>query len=137
MNFDELNKIVAEEAGVDICPVCGTPYTKRHPAQKTCATDECKRLFKNNYLKERRKRLMEEDADAFRKYHAAAQRKSRRKKRAVEVADENYQAIQTYWEKQAERHIETDGIDYGKKQMERTLAEIPPIDITGFGKERK
>lgn len=137
MNFDELSEIVAKEAGVSVCPICGTPFKPRHEAQKTCGTDECKRLYKNNYLRERRKRLMEEDIEAYRKHRREAQRKSRRKQRELELADKNYEKMQEYWEKQAERHIETDGIDYGKKQMERTLAMIPKIDVSGFGKEQK
>ena len=137
MNFDELSEIVAKEAGVNVCPICGTPFMPRHKDQKTCATTECKRLYKNNYLKERRKRLREENLEEYRKIRAEAQRKSRRKKRQAEIADKNYEKMQNYWEEQAERHIETDGIDYGKKQMERTLAMIPKIDVSGFGKERK
>lgn len=137
MNFDELNKIVAKEAGIDICPVCGTPFERRHKAQKTCGTDECKRLYKNNYLRERRKRLMEEDIEAYRKHRREAQRKSRRKQRELELAEKNLEKAQEYWDKRAERHIETDGIEYGKKQMERTLAMIPKIDVSVFGKEQK
>ena len=72
---------------------------------------------------------MREDVEAFREKRREAQRKSRRKKRRKEVADENYQKIQKYWESQAERHIETDGLEYGKRQMERTLASIPKIDV--------
>lgn len=129
MNFDELNKIVAKEAGINICPICGTPFDKYHARQKTCGTDECKRLYKNQYLKDRKERLMREDVEAFREKRREVQRKSRRKKRRKEVADENYQKIQKYWEEQAERHIETDGLEYGKRQMERTLASIPKIDV--------
>ena len=129
MNFDELNKIIAKEAGISICPICGTPFDKYHARQKTCGADECKRLYKNQYLKDRKARLMREDVEAFREKRREAQKKSRRKKRRKEVADENYQKIQKYWESQAERHIETDGLEYGKRQMERTLASIPKIDV--------
>jgi hypothetical protein len=78
---------------------------------------------------------MEEDIEAFRKYRADAQRKSRHKKKNLDIADENYMRMQEYWKRQEQRHIETDGIDYGKKQMERTLATIPKIDVSGFEKE--
>lgn len=137
MNFDELNEIVAKEADVNVCPICGTPFKGYHKGQKTCGTDECKRLYKNNYLRERRKRLMEEDIEAYRKHRREAQRKSRRKQRELELAEKNLEKAQEYWDKRAERHIETDGIEYGKKQMERTLAMIPKIDVSGFGKEQK
>lgn len=137
MNFDELNEIISKEASVDICPICGIPFKKRNARQKTCATEECKRLHKNNYLRDRRKRLMEEDIDAFRRYRAEAQKKSRHKKRARELAEENLCDEQRYWSKRSVRHIETDGIEYGKKQMERTLAKIPKVDVEGFMKGRE
>ena len=137
MNFDELNEIVAKEAGVNICPVCGTPFEKYRAAQKTCGADECKRTYKNNYLRERRKKLRAENPELYREKKRETQRRSRWKKRRAELAERNLDKMQKYWEGQAERHIETDGIDYGKKQMERTLAMIPKIDVSGFGKERK
>lgn len=64
MNFDELEKIIAEEAGVDICPICGTPYKKYHSRQKTCAAEECRKKHRAQYLKERTERLKAEDIDA-------------------------------------------------------------------------
>lgn len=135
MNFDELNEIVAKDAGVKICPICGTPYEGYHRRQKTCGTDECKRLYHNKQLRERRKRLMAEDIEAFRAYRAEAQRKSRRKKRNAKVANENYQKLESYWIDKANRRIETDGLEYGKKQMERTLASVPKIDVNLEGKK--
>ena len=81
MNFDELNAIVAEKAGVDICPICTTPFYRRDARQKTCGTNECKRLWKNKYLRERRMRLIAEDKELFNFLHAEAQRKSRHKER--------------------------------------------------------
>lgn len=137
MNFDELNAIVAKEAGVHICPICSVPFEPRHKRQKTCGTKECQRLYKNRYLKERRKRLMEEDIDAYREYRADAQRKFRQKKKALEVIDTNLERLQNYWDKQQTKHIETDGLEYGKKQAERTLADVPKIDITGFERKPK
>ena len=137
MNFDELNKIVAEEAGVHICPICQTPFEPINKRQKTCGVKECQRLYKNQYLRERRRRLMEEDIDAWRKYQADAQRKSRRKKKALEVIDTNLQKLQNYWDAQQEKHIETDGLEYGKKQAERTLAKVPKIDVSGFKRSDK
>ena len=93
MNFDELNAIVAKEAGVDICPMCGTPFSGRDARQKTCGTGECKRLWKNQYLRERRLRLIAEDKELFNFRHAEAQRKSRHKKRAEQIERENRESI--------------------------------------------
>lgn len=129
MNFDELNEIVAREAGVNICPICGIPYEKYHSQQKTCGTDECKRLWHNKYMRANRKQKYKENADAFREYRREAQRKSRRKKRKTELVDKSYQQLENYWLDKANRHIETDGLEYGKKQMARTLAQVPKIDV--------
>lgn len=137
MNFDELNRIVAEEAGVHICPICSVPFDPRHKTQKTCGAKECQRLYKNRYLKKRRERLMEEDIDAWRECRADEQRKSRRKKKALEVIDTNLERLQNYWDAQQEKHIETDGLEYGKKQKERTLAQVPKIDLSGFERSEK
>lgn len=129
MNFDELNAIVAKEAGVNICPICGIPYEKYHANQKTCGTDECKRLWHNRYMSERRKKMYAEDADAFREYRREAQRKSRRKKRNAKVAEMNYEKLASHWVNKHERVLETGGHEYGKRQVEKTLAQVPKIDV--------
>ena len=36
MNFDQLNDIIAREAGINICPICGVPFEKYHSRQKSC-----------------------------------------------------------------------------------------------------
>ena len=132
MNFDELEKIIAKEAGVDVCPICGTPFKKYHSRQKTCATEECRKIYRAQYMKDRTARMRAEDLDGWRKKHADAQKKCRRKKKGLITADRNYQKMQEYWEAQSQRHIETDGLEYGKRQMERTLAQVPKIDVSGF-----
>lgn len=138
MNFDELSKIVAEEAGVNICPICGVPFDKRHSRQKTCGADECKRLWKNDYLKAHRKKLIEEDADAYREYRNEVQRNYRRRKKAVTSVDETLIRAKEYWERFAEHHeiALTDGKDYAERQIADTLARVPKIDVSGFLKER-
>lgn len=137
MNFNTLNEIIEKEAGVSICPICGIPYEKYHRNQKTCGTDECKRLWHNRYQEERRRKMLAEKPDEFREYRREAQRKTRQKKRKAKVVDGNYQKLENYWIDKANRRIETDGLEYGKKQMERTLADIPKIDVSGFGKDKK
>lgn len=134
MNFNLLNEIIEKEAGVSICPICGIPYDKYHKNQKTCGTDECKRLWHNRYLEERRQKMLAENPEEFRAYRREAQRKIRQKKRKTKVADGNYQKLENYWLDKANRRIETDGLEYGKKQAERTLASVPKIDVSGFRK---
>ena len=134
MNFDELNEIIAREAGINICPICGTPFDKYHSRQKTCGTDECKRLWRNKYFDERRRRLLAENPEEFRRYRREAEKKTRRKKKEKERMRRNYKKMQSYWERQIdvkERKIDG-GLDYGKKQVEKTLEQVPKIDVSGF-----
>ena len=135
MDFDELSKILHEEAGINVCPICGTPYDKRYKQQKTCGNEECKRLYKNKYLRERRERLIAEDREAYNKKHADANRKYRNKKRDAEVVDRNLQKLQDHWERVAGIPDEgaDDGFYYGKRQMAKTLAMIPKIDVNMGG----
>lgn len=139
MNFDELNAIIVKETGVKICPICGVPFEGYHRRQKTCGTDECKRLYHNQYLREKRVQWMTEDIAGFREYRRVAQRKSRRKKKETELMQRNYKKMQSYWERQIdvkERKLDG-GLDYGKKQVEKTLAQVPKIDVSGFEKGDK
>ena len=136
MNISELERIM-EEAGVNICPICGTPFSKKHSRQKTCATEECKRLYHNKYLRERRARLIAEDREAFNKYHAMAQWKSRQKKKMQEQTERNYAKVQEHWERVAESDKAVSGTDYGKRQAEKTLASVSKIDVEAFMKDRR
>ena len=139
MNISELNDIITNETGICICPVCGTPYEKYHSRQRTCGAEECKRLWHNKYLRERRERLIAEDKDAYNRYHTIAQRKSRQKKRNMERADESLRKAQEYWERFEKRHAtdKPDGKGYAERQIERTLSQVPKIDVSGFGKEKR
>ena len=139
MNFDELNAIIAKEAGINICPICGVPFDKYHSRQKTCGSDECKRLWHNKYYNDRRKRLLAENPEEFRRYRREAEKKTRRKKKEKERMRRNYKKMQSYWERQIDvkEHKIDGGLDYGKKQAEKTLAQVPKIDVSGFEKREK
>lgn len=131
MNFEELERIIKDDTGITICPVCGTPYEQYHSRQRTCGTDECKRLWKNKYLRERRKRLISEDKEAFNIYHANAQRKSRHKKKRLEEVDEDLIKAQEYWERREAQNCLaiSDGKEYAERQIADTLAKVPKIDV--------
>ena len=139
MNFDELNEIVAREAGVSICPICDVPFIKKHPRQKTCASSECKRAWRNQYFEDRRRRMLAENPEEFRAYRRAAEKKTRKKKKERERMSRNYKKMQDYWQRQEDIKLhETDGgIDYGKHQVEKTLAQVPKIDVSGFMEKKK
>ena len=135
MNFDLLNEIIAKEAGVNICPICGIPYEKYHSRQKTCGTEECKRLWHNRGVEERRRKMLAENPEEFRAYRREAEKKTRRKKKEKEMLRKNYKKMQSYWERQLDKERRTDGgLDYGKKQVEKTLAQVSKIDVSGFEK---
>lgn len=139
MNISELEKIIEEQTGNKICCICGVPFKPHHSRQKTCGSAECKRLCHNQYLRERDRRLKEEDREAFNRRHTMAQRKSRRKKKMREQADRNYAKMQSHWERVADfdKAVADHGMEYGKRQAEKTLASVPKIDVEGFMKERE
>lgn len=138
MNISELEQIMGD-AGIDICPVCGTPYSKFHSRQRTCGAEECKRVWKNKYLRERRERLIAEDKELFNHIHTKAQQKYRLKKRGIKEVSETLDRMQEHWNSVFEKDVRLSdgGLEYGKRQIENTLASVPKIDVSGFGKERK
>lgn len=129
--FEELERLISEKTGALICPICGTPFVPYNTRQKTCGTEECKREWKNKYLREYRRRLQEEDYEAYREYCNEAQRKTRWKKRGLDEIDENLAEIEERYARMEERDktVFADGLNYGKRQMERTLAQVPKIDV--------
>lgn len=140
MNFDLLNEIVAKEAGVDICPICETPFRRRDIRQKTCGADECKRLWKNKYLRERRLRLIAEDKELFNFRHAEAQRKSRHKKRTQQLAykdaEKDTMSAEDIDRLESLFVMRTPASEYAERQKAKTLASIPKIDVN-LRKEEK
>lgn len=139
MNFDALDEIIKKNTNLNVCPICGTPFRPYHSRQKTCGTEECKRIYRNKSSEERRRSKLAENPEEFRAYRREAERKCRKKKREKEVANKNYARIQAYWQRQAElREYKLDGgLDYGKRQVEKTLAQVPKIDVSGFEKEKR
>lgn len=139
MNIKELNDIIEKEAGVNICPICGTPFEKFHYRQITCGTDECRKSQRAKYMREYTEKQKAEDIEAYRKKNAERERRYRRKKKGLDILDENLKRAQEYWERQeAKRFLEKDdGKTYAQRQVEKTLASVPKIDVNINGKERK
>lgn len=137
MNIQELNEIIAKETGLSICPICQMPYKPRHSRQKTCASEECVKAYRAEYHRERVSRLRTEDIDEFRKKQNEAQRKCRRKKKGLSTVDDNLRKAQEYWERREQMLFieQTDGTEYAKRQVTRTLSQVQKIDVSGFGKE--
>lgn len=124
------------ESGIHVCPICGTPFDPYHSRQKTCGTEECKRIFHNRYVQDRARRLKAEDPKAFNIYHANAQRKYRAKQRKLNLRDSELVEVNERWEREAEfqRKISEYGHEYGKRSAEKILATIPKIDVNLGGK---
>ena len=136
MELTGLEQILKEANGNEFCPICGTPFKPRSSRQKTCGAPDCKRLWHNQYMRERAKRLREEDIDLWRKYHREAVRKCRAKKRERIKRDAQLKQIEEGWEKQADfdDFITEHGHEYGKLSAEKVLAKVPKIDVTLGGK---
>ena len=129
MAMTELEKLF-RDAGITICPICGTPYEPYHSRQKTCGSDKCKREWKNAYMRERTRKQREEDLDGWRKYHRNAQRKYRAKQKGIEEFANELADLRKYAKHQEdfEKFIAEHGHEYGKYSAEKVLATVPKID---------
>lgn len=133
MNFDELSKLVADEIGQSVCVICGMPYKPRRPNQKTCGNEGCKREWHRQYQRDYIERLREESPEELKRYRRESQRKHREKMKRIDHADTNYRVIEDRYRRIEEANKNITGIDYGKRQAERTLAMIPKIDVNIVG----
>ena len=139
MNFDDVEKILSENLGMPICPVCGLPYKPyRAKTQKTCGDTECKAEYHRRRVRERAEEARAADEEGFKKRHRDSMRKYRGKQRKLERRVEQLQDISERWERQAEfdKYVSEHGHEYGKRQAEKTLSQVPKIDVN-IGKERK
>lgn len=138
MTFDELGKIVEEQTGLKTCPICGTPFKPYHSRQKTCGTDECKREHKNKYMRERIDEADDEQASKWREKKREANRKWRAKQRRLKKRGEQLDEIIKRTQRQIDfdNYIREHGLEYGKLQMQKTLALVPPIDLN-INKEKE
>lgn len=131
MDLTSLQKILTEESGNKFCPICGTPFKPRNSRQKTCGAPDCKRLWHNQYNRERTKRLRAENIETWRKHHRDATRRSRAKKRQRVERDAQLKRMGEDWEKQADfdEFVSKHGHEYGKLSTEKVLARVPKIDV--------
>lgn len=139
MNFDELAKIIEQEAGVKVCPICGTPYTPYHSRQKTCGSNECKKESHNAYMRERLTNVDEEQAEKIRERKRKNNRRWREKQRRLKKREQQLDEIIERTQRQIEfdNYIREHGHEYGKLQIQKTLALVPPIDLNINTKKEK
>lgn len=122
---------VLSDSGIHVCPICGTPFEPYHSRQKTCGSAECKKEHHNQYVKDRVKRLKEEDPEAWRKYHAKANKRYRHKQKALDERDKDLKELEDRWKRDdtLSKKIAECGHEYGKRSAEKLLATIPKIDV--------
>ena len=131
MQLAELAKLMSEDAGLHICPICATPFKPRHSRQKTCGKDECKKIYHSQYVSEYSKRRRAENPEPLRAYNRKMMRRYRAKEKAAERLDE----AEAYWRNRDSINDSIVAEDYGVRQAEKTLAQIPKIDVS-LGKEK-
>lgn len=132
MDVDKLISILSETNGNKFCPYCGTPFKPHHSRQKTCGAPECKQLCHNEYMRERRQRQREEDLEGWRAKHREEIKKWRAKKRKRIDRDKQLKELSESWQKQDEfdKFVSEHGMDYGKIQAQKTLSQVPKIDVS-------
>lgn len=125
----DLDKVL-QDAGVHICPICGTPYEPYHSRQRTCGSDKCRREWKKAYLHEWTQKRKEKDPEAWKEYRRKAARKHYLKKRSLERFANELADLRRYAHHQEEfdKFVSEHGHEYGKYSAEKVLATVPKID---------
>lgn len=131
MDLNEIEAVFQRELNMKVCPICGTPYRPRHSRQKTCGNPECSKAHHNEATKKRNAELKAEDPEAYRNRNRKASRKYRRKIQALNNREAQLKKLSEQWEKQLDfdRKVADYGLEYGKRSAEKTLAEVPKIDV--------
>lgn len=124
MNLIEIEKVM-ESNGIKICPICSTPFTPYHSRQKTCGSPECMRARHNDYQRDKAK------SEQSKERHREANRKWRAKKSYLQKREGQLNEIIERTQKQVDfdNYIREHGHEYGKLQAEKTLAQVPKIDV--------
>ena len=124
MRLDKLTEILNKETGITCCPICATPFKAYHSRQKTCGSPECRKIYHSRYVSETAKAKRRESPDDYRKYKREQMAKYRRKQAFAGKLDE----AEEYWKSKIEVNDRIVGLDYGQRQAEKTLANVPKID---------
>ena len=124
MRLEELTEILNKEAGITCCPICATPFKAYHSRQKTCGSPECKKVYNSRHVSESAKTKRRESPEDYRKYKREQMMRYRRKQAFAEKLDET----EEYWKGRSEVNDRIVGLDYGRRQAEKTLSNVPKID---------
>lgn len=129
MRLEELTKILNEEAGISVCPICATPFTPRNSRQKTCGCPECKKKYHNQYVAENSRRKREENLEEARRYARETMRRHRHRKKNKGNAERRLNEAAEYWKDRDKINERITGEDYGRRSAEKTLAGVPKVDV--------
>lgn len=129
MKFEEISQTL-REAGVSVCPICGMPYKPYRKTQLTCGEKECRRVMNSRQTAERARRRLAENPEEERKKRAEAAKKYRHKQKTSRMFEEQLERIKELTEHWEEKEDAIVGEDYGKRQMEQTLASLSKIDTS-------
>lgn len=131
MKLEEFKSTITQHCEVKVCPYCGMPFKPYHSRQKTCGEVQCKKEHRAIYFRERNARLRAFDPDGFKRYHRNAQRKYRAKQREIAKREEQLADMHEHWQRQEafDKKIAEYGLTYGDIQKQKTLANVPKIDV--------
>lgn len=131
MNLTEIEKIMSQHKDIHICPICSTPFAPRNSRQKTCGGKECRRLYRNEYIKRYNARRIEKDPETVRRQNANAMRKYRQKQKALDDRATELAELDARWQKQLnlEKKIAEYGVKYGEVSAQKVLEKVPKIDV--------
>ncbi len=125
MKYEELSKILREE-GHYICPICGMPFKPYRKTQKTCGDPECQKVAHSQKTQETMKRKMADPEERAKRNDTV--KRYRQKQKAKPKDGEWIDRLEEYVAKYEDKCSYVSGIDYGKRQMEKTLAGLSKID---------
>lgn len=139
MGLNEIQKALEAEAGISVCPICGTPYKAYNSRQKTCGAPSCQKIqhskdtLKNNEIKKAK------DPEGYRANKREIMRRYRQKKKALQTRERQLKELSDNWEKRLDfdKKVSDYGIEYGKRSAEKVLANVPKIDVGAYKKGDK
>lgn len=123
--FEFMQEVFDQSNGARICPYCGTPYAPYHSRQKTCGREECKTRHHREYTKRWTEEKMRTNPEQIR----ASKRQYMRRKRRWEKAEQRMEKLEKYADSIERQDDAVAVLNYGDRQKERTLAQVPKIDV--------
>lgn len=131
MDLNEIELTLKKETDLRVCPICGMPFKPYHSRQKTCGDSECKRIHQCETVKRRTAERKAEDPEEYNTSRRRSVEKYRRNKKKLGIRESELKQLSQKWERQLDfdKKISEYGLEYGKRSAEKTLANVPKIDV--------